>query len=221
MKHIDIVIATRNRYEKLMRTIRSIPEKDFITTWITFDGDLDGFNRICESDFEKREIIIDFSFEQRGAVKARNDIISKFACEDGILYATDDMTFEPNAIENAFNAFNSHFPDDDGVVGLVQLGNKKYHPTGVALVGQKFLQRYPNKQLFWPGYYHFACQEIYWLASKLGKFHQESTAVIRHYNPFILKDEMDETHKEARIHKGKDHALMKARQMSGTIWGNR
>ena len=219
MKYIDIVIATRNRYKKLMRVIRSIPEKEFISTWIIFDGDVKNFNKMCNAKWGNREIITDLSFKQRGAVKSRNDIIS-FYSEDGILYATDDMTFEPDAIENAINAFNSHFPDDDGVVGFVQIPDN-FHPTGVALVGQKFLQRYPSKQLFNPEYFHFACQEVYWLASKLGKFHQEPTAVIRHYHPAFFRDEMDKTHIEARKYREKDHALMRERQAKGLIWGDK
>ena len=192
MKNLDIVIATRDRYEKLKRALNSIPKKSFI----------------------KINIIIDKGCN--GAVYCRNLVIPK--CEDGVLYATDDMTFEPNAIENALSAFNRKFPDDDGVVGFVQIPDN-FHPTGVALVGQKFLQRYPDKQLFNPEYFHFACQEIYWLASRLGKFHQEPTAIIRHYHPAFFKEEMDKTHQEARIHREKDHALMRERQAKGLIWG--
>jgi len=219
VKQINIVISTRNRIDKLVKTIKSISQKDFITTWITFDGDEEGFNQLCQTDLGNREMVIDLSYEHRGAVACRNDIISNY-CEDGVLYATDDIIFEPNSIENAFNAFNAHFPDDDGVVGFVITKVPNYHLTGVALVGKKFLDRYPNRELFYPGYFHFSCQEVYWLAKKYGKFHQEKTAIVQHYHPAFHKEEMDETHREARIHKARDMALIRERQAKGLIWGD-
>ncbi|GAH85240.1 unnamed protein product, partial [marine sediment metagenome] len=39
MKHIDIVIPTRNRYEKLMRTLESISNNSRIYTQIIVDGE--------------------------------------------------------------------------------------------------------------------------------------------------------------------------------------
>ena len=219
MQHIDIVIATRNRYEKLKRTLKSIPDKPYIRVGIAIDGEINTLNKFIEEAEIIQNMKIGFLYteDHRGAVFCRNEAIQY--CEDGILYATDDITFEPNSIENAFNAFNRYFPDDDGVIGFVQIPDN-FHPTGVALVGQKFLQRYPSKQLFNPEYNHFACQEIYWLASMLKRFHQEPTAIIRHYHPAFFREEMDETHREARIHREKDHALMKERQDKGLIWGN-
>ena len=220
MKHIDIVIATRNRYEKLKKTLISVPDEPYIGIKIVIDGEDETQKRIIEEAeiIGKTKVGILYTNKNRkGAVFCRNHAIQY--CYDGILYATDDMTFEPDAIENAINAFNSYFPDDDGVIGFVQIPDN-FHPTGVALVGQKFLQRYPSKQLFNPEYFHFACQEVYWLASKLGKFHQEPTAVIRHYHPAFFRDEMDKTHIEARKYREKDHALMRERQAKGLIWGN-
>ena len=219
MKKISIVISTRNRIKKLIKTIQSIPEKPYIITHIFCDGDFKALDFLRDNKelWGFRNYTLWHSSEHRGAVKCRNNIIHFL--NDGVLYATDDMTFEPNSIENAFNAFNSHFPDDDGVIGFVQIPDN-FHPTGVALVGQKFLQRYPSKQLFNPEYSHFACQEIHWLASMLKRFHQEPTAVIRHYHPAFFKGEMDKTHIEARKYRENDHKLMRERQDKGLIWGN-
>ena len=203
-----------------MKMLKSIPNKPYIRILISIDGELNTINKIKEEAEMLKHINIGFLYIKghKGAVFCRSEAISY--CQDGILYATDDMTFEPDAIENAFSSFNSHFPDNDGVVGFVQIPDN-FHPTGVALVGQKFLQRYPNKQLFNPEYFHFACQEVYWLASKLGKFHQEKTAIIRHYHPAFFKKEMDKTHIEARKYREKDHVLMRERQAKGLIWGDK
>ncbi|GAG62470.1 unnamed protein product [marine sediment metagenome] len=222
MKHIDIVIPTRNRYEKLMRTLESISNNSRIYTQIIVDGETNTLNKINANleEINKKGLVFSVIHEplNKGAVYCRNSIIK--GCKDGVLYATDDIIFEPKSIENAFDAFNVRFPDDDGVVGFVITKIPNYHVAGVALVGKKFLDRYPDRELFYPGYFHFSCQEVYWLASKYGKFHQEKTAVVQHYHPSFHKEEMDGTHAEARIHRKKDHALIYDRQSKGLIWGD-
>lgn len=216
MKQITIVIPTRDRIKKLKKTIESIPFEWWIDILIVCDGDRNSYNTI--KSWHDQQIDVRLVEENKGAVYCRNSVMQEI--KDGVLYATDDIIFEPNSIENAFNAFNAHFPDDDGVVGLVITKVPNYHLTGVALVGKKFLDRYPNRELFYPGYFHFSCQEVYWLAKKYGKFHQEKTAVVQHYHPSFHKEEMDETHREARIHKARDMALIKERQAKGLIWGD-
>jgi hypothetical protein len=78
-----------------------------------------------------------------------------------VLYAVDDIEFQDDAIDNAMKEFNDRFKDDDGVIGFTQIGVRDFHPSGVGLVGKKFLDRYPGRKLFNPMYYHFACQEIH------------------------------------------------------------
>ena len=220
MKNIDIVIPTRNRYEKLIRTIESIPSSEHIGVNIICDGDEETYKKLmkCDKHFFRKIKAVILEEKHRGAVYCRNKFISG-NCTDGVLYATDDIVFEPGSIENAFKAFNSHFPDDDGVVGFI-IDLPDWHPTGVALVGKRFLDRYPGHQPFYPGYHHFSCQELYWLSSKLGKFHQEKNAIVKHYHPGFFSNAMDETHREARIHTERDHALIESRQAEGLIWGD-
>jgi len=219
MKHITILIPTRGRIEKVKKTLESIPELDYIDTMI-----------ICDNCYETLEFVRKLNNPKiyaAAVVSRHGEFVGSVACkntyssdvEDGLLYATDDIIFQENAIQSAFECFNKNFPDDDGVVGFVQKGNA-FHPTGVGLVGQKFLRRYPDKKLFFPGYFHFACQEIYDLCQKLGgRFVQEEQAVVLHKHPCNYREEMDQTHKDARIRKREDHALIKERKAKGLIWG--
>jgi len=238
MREISIVIATRGRFDKLMNTIKSIypPSTSLngkyyyegIRTHIIFDGDLDGYGRLQQWRDNRAESVIeiyrvsDFVADSTtafvGSVAARNLILP--LCNDGILWATDDIEFEPDVIRMALHTFNNQFPDDDGVVGFVQKGVSNFHPTGVGLMGQKFLQRYPGKKLFYPGYFHFACQEIYWLANKYGKFYQDPEAKLFHFHPAFHKELTDQTHIDARVHKKRDHDLIKEREAAGLIWGD-
>lgn len=214
------MIATRNRLEKLKRCLRSIEPAAKglkIIVNVTCDGERQTLDFLARHQRQFNMVDkITATTRRVGAVSCRNAIICK--TKDGVLYATDDMTFEPNSIVRAFNTFNDHFRDEDGVVGFRQIP-ADHHPTGVALVGSAFLDRYEDRQLFYPGYSHFACQEIHWLAKKLGRFVQEKRAVIRHFHPVFFPREMDRTHHEARAQKNADMMLLARRQRKGLIWG--
>jgi len=226
MKEIDIVIATRNRFEKLDKTIDSILNQRTpghladINIHIIFDGDKEGYEILNKIYYPGEGAIYSciLSPDHIGSVAARN-LITPFV-QDGLIWATDDITFSPGSIESAFKSFNEHFPDDDGVVGFIQEGVPNFHPTGVGLMGQKFLQRYPGKKPFFPGYYHFSCQEIYWLAMKYNKFYQDPNAKLFHYHPCFHKELVDQTHIDARVRKVEDMRLIKEREAKGLIWGD-
>lgn len=222
MKTIEVVIPTRNRHDKLSQVIDSIVKCEpinhdsipvYIEIILIFDGDHAGWKKFRHSG--NRCI---YMVGHNGAVKCRNTWISTSKA-DFILYATDDIIFDEYSIETVFESMTRNFPDGDGVCGFHQEGNDKYHPTGVALVGKKFIDRYPGRQLFNPDYFHFACQEIHWLAKKLDKFFLCMGAVVKHLNPNIKKEYMDSTHHDARIHTKEDHALIAKRIADGLIWG--
>jgi len=217
MKSFQLIIATRNRIAKLERTLQSVPKLDYQTICIICDGDIESFNHFSGY---RDDIVVRSIPEHKGSVFCRNVGI-KYT-QDGILYATDDITFSPGSIQQAFELFNSTFFDDDGVVGFKQSRSTKDCPTGVALVGKKFLERYPNKQLFFPEYFHFSAQEIFRLCERIKKptFITNNDLSITHYHPGFIKEEMDQTHLDARLHHQKDRALSSARRASGEVWGN-
>jgi hypothetical protein len=148
-------------------------------------------------------------------------------CPDGVLYATDDIEFLPMSIENAFAASNKLFPEDNGCIGFYQIDcSDNWHPTGVALLGKRFVDQYPGRKPFYSGYWHFAAQEILWLAEKKNTFFSCPEAQIRHYHPAnralrCLLNAKDTTHEEARKHSTKDHMLQAARKKAGQIWGDK
>lgn len=214
MREISIVIPTRNRLEKLKRVLDSIPSLNYLHIIVVCDGDVNTYDFLVQ---HRKDVDSKLVPENKGAVYCRNLIAHHI--QDGLLYATDDIVFMENSIQHAFEIFNKTFLDDDGVVGFVQEGNS-FHPTGVGLVGQKFLQRYPSKQLFCPQYFHFACQEIHDLCQKVGgKFVQDSQAKVFHYHPCNYPKEMDQTHKDARKFKAKDFSVIEYRKKHNLTWG--
>jgi len=222
MKHITVVIPTRDRLSKLYRTINSIMTsfkiEKLVDIVVVFDGDEKSFNFFGET-YDKLNDKIQLTYclypQHVGSVVCRNYAMPYVT--DGLLYATDDIIFYENAIEKAFNDFNYYFPDDDGVVGLSQ-DKHSFNPAGVALVGKKFIERYPKRQVFCPLYYHFAAQEVHTLADKLHRFYL-SSAMLLHKHPAFYKDERDKTHDDARAFRVKDMNLMKQRKTEGLIWG--
>ena len=216
MNHIDMIIPTRFRQEKLAKTIASIPSHPWLKVHVVCDGDKETFEWLKNEcwDFVKPHLM----FGHNGAVDCRNWIISCIRKPDGILYATDDIEFDVSAIEKAKASFNYHFGhDDDGVIGFSQ--DKDHNQAGVGLIGRRFLNRYPDRMPFFPSYYHFACQEIKWLADKLGRFYYEPEAMLKHFHPDFYPDLMDQTHVDGRIHRELDHKLIEERKKKGLIWG--
>ena len=150
MKRLDLIIPTRNRPEKLKRTLGTIPASAGgipIFTTVVCDGDVQTSKAILEDPRISRVLFIR---EHSGSVFCRNLITQ--GAEDALIYGTDDIAFQPGAIEAAVKAMAEHFPDEDGIIGFSQIGCGVFSPAGCALVGQPFLRRYPGRKLFYPGY---------------------------------------------------------------------
>jgi len=217
MKHITIVIPTRNRIEKLEQTLASIPELSFISVAIVCDGDKKSYDH-----FRNTRGIYDVCYyvaKHKGSVFCRNLAIREV--KDGVLYATDDIIFQNNSIQLAYDLINKTFPDDDGVIGFKQ-NTSKYCPTGVALIGKKFLSRFIGKDLFYPQYWHFCAQEIDRLCKKIPKnvFTSDNKIAITHKHPSFNKEEMDQTHLDARKHRQIDLELSMQRKKQDIVWGD-
>lgn len=220
MKNIDIIIPTRNRYEKLCRCLDSIPENSGeikIGVIVVCDGDSNTAKKLIGHNDGLITQVVTVR-EHRGSVYCRNLVIQ--ATEDALIYATDDIEFKAGAIDAAVVAMQKYFPDEDGVIGFNQVNAKSFSIAGVGLVGQKFLCRYPNRKLFYPEYFHFSCQEIERLGEKLNRIKLEEKAELLHYHPSKNLSERDTTHTEARRDRIKDKLISSQRRADKIIWGD-
>ena len=217
MREITIVVPTRNRYKKLMRFYKSVPSASYLDIIFAVDADNVTIRRLTSGSPYRRDPVYGVIIGERhlGSVAMRN--LASPMAHDGLLCATDDITFRPDTFPNILTLFNEKFPDDDGVLGLQQGG--KHHPSGVCLMGQKFLERYPKKHPYCPEYYHFACQEILWLAAKLDKWASTEKVYVDHHNPKADPSAMDQTHKDARKYRKRDEMIKKERRAKGLVWG--
>ncbi len=220
-ERLDIIIPTHKRFVKLVRTLKSIPQYDWMDLHIVFDGDPDAHQKFMDlRGYWKGEQAKLHLIQHRGSVFSRNLVTRK--AEDAILWGTDDIVFEKGAIESGWENLKKRFPDGDGVVGFNQHnaappGNFCW--TGVAIMGQTFLRRYPGKLVSWTEYFHFGTREIETLALKVGKLYKDKAAKIFHFHPDVMPTEMDETHYTARAEIGADMSLKKYRKAKGLIWG--
>ena len=142
-----------------------------------------------------------------------------------VIYFVDDMEFKENCIGEAIKVMLEKFPDGDGVVGFTmenRVIRKKRTGfyAGVALVGQKYLRRYPSKKLFYPGYFLFAAQEVTNLAIKLEKICMADKALFIHHSPHKIPGSVDQTHLDGRSWKKVDRALRRERAKDGLLWGD-
>jgi len=219
VRHVDIIIPTRNRWEKLQRCLKTIPRQlpDItMSVIVVCDSDSETVQRLMATNNGQVNRII-FVHEHSGSVFCRNLVTQ--TVEDALIYGVDDIEFMPNAIEIAIEKMRKYYPDDDGVVGFNYVGSSQ-SKAATCLVGQKFLCRYPQRKLFYPEYFHFSCQEIERLAGKLGRLHFEEDAKIYHHHPMQEHSAMDKTHMEARKHRQGDLKLSSARRAKGLIWGD-
>lgn len=216
MRHIDLIVPTRNRIVKLKRMLDSLPGKLDVSLSAIIVCDGEGGSALSMLLDERISRVI-YIREHSGSVFCRN--LATAAAEDAIVYGTDDITFNEGSFEAAIKAIREHFPDDDGVIGWSQNNGGAYSPTGIALVGKTFLRRYPGKRLFYPGYFHFSCQEVEFAARGLGKLYCEPAAHITHFHPKDYAEEKDSTHSEARSRRAADKELSLSRQRAGLVWG--
>lgn len=219
---IDVIIPTRYRPEKLAVCLDSIPRKaDGIPVRVIVIADADpatARDMIYHNRVDQLIYVLDHS----GSVFCRN--LAAQTAEDMVLYAVDDMEFKPGSIDSAARTLYGRYPDGDGVIGFTmenrvpKKGGSGIY-AGVALVGQKFLQRYPNRKLFFPDFWHFAAQEIGNLAAELGRFYADPSAKFTHFSPGKTGQPGDRAHADGRLRKKEDTELRRRRSEAGLIWG--
>lgn len=130
---------------------------------------------------------------------------------DYYAYASDDLIFPSNCIESAVATMKKRFPDG---FGLVTISKKNRCPF--ALIGRKFVEHFPDRQVFCPDFVHYGGDtEMMRMVRKLGIFayppNRESQ--VRHSR---MKDE---TWRIARRVRGRDGAIHAKRLEKGYIWG--
>jgi len=126
-------------------------------------------------------------------------------------YASDDLLFPYDCLEMAMIEMKNRFPKGDGVVTI---GKKPYATFG--LFGSKFADRFPDRQIFCPDYFHYGCDSELMRTLKALKLHSYSSKRESQVKHFRLKDA---SWVLARRTRNRDLAMFKKRESLGLSWG--
>jgi len=211
--HVDVIISTYDRLELLKKCIKSIVESDYkeVSIVVAIDGN-EGMLKSLVSE----PITAVFNLQRIDCVASLNKLVP--LCKKGaILYAADDLEFRPDCISQLVARLREHFPDSDGMIGLQQYCEEKgfFGSKGAfALMGRKFVDRFPNGQIFCPDYIHFNSDtELKSFAQRNNLFHFCSGAIVHHSRL------QDRTYALGEKVTAQDRNMLKVRHEGGYLWG--
>lgn len=200
---VDIVIPTWNRKTKLDRCLKSIYRQDYPK------------DKIRVHAIEDTDRLFAFGVWNR--------FLATWDDGDAFLYLCDDTELDPGCISAAVGNLKQY--GGDALIGLFQknIVNKGgWSMSAMSLVGRKFAERFPKRQLFCPDYSRFHAD------SELGEYARSlrigihcQKAGLFHYHPAHEKSEMDETHRIVREQSAvqKDKETYRIRKERGLLWG--
>lgn len=227
---LEIVIPSKGRIQKLENCLNSIlhstkdlePYKDYVVkVYFSLQEEYEYFTRL----FGEASQILGINFKLLDFHYRVPDFWGyclRNMQGQALMYLNDDILVFDNTLKLACTEFERHFPDFDGVMGLSQSNL----PEGQALegafgiIGEKFADRFPNRNVFCMDYDRFRGDYELWIYSKeIGKFYFDKNVKIEHLHPAHDKSQIDETHHDVRKYLPKDNEIYRKRTSLGYLWG--
>lgn len=211
---VTVTIPTKDRKEKLSKCVASILSSTLHDIKVVIL--CTNFAKDVEYQPKNHRIEIIQNPDMR-VTEAQNFMIRNYA-EGHVLPISDDMEFDPAAIGAAQYYLIEFFPDSDGVVGLNTV-NFDAKDTSIMLIGEKFINRFPDRKIYFPGYKHFGADtELGNFAKRIGRFQFIRDAMVRHFHP-ACGVPLDETHYHGRKYLNEDLKLFEERERGRLVWG--
>jgi len=206
---IAIPTCSSERIPLLIQTVESIQAGSYKNVHPVIVAD--GNPKIYEvANKQLHNITVILNKKRRDWVFSINRVLKEFDSEYYI-YASDDLIFPPDCIENAMKTMQKRFPDGFGVVGI---GRKNRAAFG--LFGYKLADHFPNREVFCPDFIHYCGDSgLYQAVTKLGKFAlpPERESQVEHFRM------NDETRRLARRIRARDREIWHEREEKGYLWG--
>ncbi len=207
---IAIPIVSFDRLHLLGEEIESIKLGIYqdVSIIVVVDGNADLYEAIQKKFPSLNGIIL--NEKRKGWVYSTNRVFIAFE-SDYYIYGSDDLIFPPDCIENAMATMREKFPDGYGVVTL-----GRRHKAIFGLIGNKWVEHFPARQVFCPYYTHYGADpEHSAFAHKIGKFAfpPDRESQVKHHRL------NDGTRRFARTSRSKDLTLHKDRQARNRLWG--
>lgn len=208
---VTIIIPTcsSERIPLLIQTVKSIQDGSYkdVHIVIVADGNPHIY-KVANKQLHNVSVIL--NKERRDWVFSMNRILKEFDSEYYI-YASDDLVFPPDCVKHAMATMQRRFPDGFGVVSIARKNNCIF-----GLFGRKFVDHFPDHQVFCPDYIHYCSDgELLQTVKKLKKFAfpPERKSQVEHFR------EKDETWRLARKVRGRDRKIWHKREEKSYLWG--
>src|SRR3990172_7052701 len=105
----DLVIPTFNRFEKLLRCLKSIPKQPNVNVFVYFDNnDFETYNKVKELNENYTLIVMDKKYQAFGIW---NHHLANNFSGDVFIYLCDDTEIYPDTLNNVERHFEEKFPD--------------------------------------------------------------------------------------------------------------
>ncbi len=210
--HINIMIATYDRWDLLKASLRSLGKQDYkdFSVHIAIDGNIFIPPWLKKADVE---LIIN---------KKRLDVVAAYGryterCKEGaLLNASDDIMYHPSCLSAAVYSMRQHYRKGPGMVGINQLqdGSPKGRKYAFALMNRAYLDLFPGGIIFCPDYIHYnSDRENGIFAQTIQKFTFCPEAKVDHIR---VRDHTTEL--GLRVYK-QDRHTWNTRKMRGYLWG--
>ena len=218
---LDIVIPTLNRREKLDVCVNSILKtaKEDMNLYLYFGDEKERQDYV--KLFQGITNIHSLYLEDYRVPTFWNSYLKDMKA-DALCYLNDDCELYEDTLDVIIEDFQREFPDTDGVLGLnqVNISDPRKVESAFGVIGTKYADRFPNRQVWCPDYHRFYGDWELWRHAKdLGKFYFSEVARINHYHPCTNKKLEDTTHYNVRTFLKDDKVTFQRRQVFNYLWG--
>lgn len=211
--HINIMIATHDRWKLLKQTLKSLgrsTHKDF-SVHVIVDG-----NPVMIPDWLRKADVNLIVLPDRVDVVAAYGVYTR-TCESGwLINASDDLVFHPECLSAAVQTMNARFSRSMGVVGINQLqnGSPRGRHYAFSLMNRRYIDHFPDRIIFCPDYVHYCSDMEHGIfAQTVRCFFYCRSAMVDH----IRVNDMT-TQLGLREYK-KDRDIYRIRKNKGFLWG--
>jgi hypothetical protein len=206
--HVDIIIPTYDRPQLLRQCVSSILKGSYkdISIIVVVDGNL----RLAVKLAGLPTLMV-LNKNRIDWVASQNKVL-KMTHEGAVIYASDDLQFSKDCILHAVNKLKKKAPDTDAMIAIEQ--DVKGCSTAFGLLGRKFIERFPDSQVFCPDYIHYGSDsELGRFARHIGRLFMCPEAKVLHNRP------KDSTYKLAKPMEPQDFNFIRQRREKNLLWG--
>lgn len=215
---IHIIIPTLDRQGSLLQTLESIRQNCSDVNYrvtVTVDANEQYYKNLLTMKAPTKMFQVLYNEKRLGWGNSINKVLG-LSDDDYYFSASDDLAFRPGALKKALAWMGRIFPSGDGVLGINQENLKHFCPAAFSLVGRKFINRFPARQLYFPLYRHFCVDSELWHYAKSEKrffFFEEARVYHRRFN--------DPCHRKAQASLKYDRVLWWFKKGKPELyWGN-